>query len=105
MKKIVSLFLALVLVLSLAACGSTGASTSAQPAGSAAAAASGKKVIKVSFGLAAQSAEAAGAAKFEELIEAKYPEFDVQCYSDAQLGDDTSATQDVAMFFHLGIST
>jgi len=102
MKKVLTLILAMVMVFSLAACGasgSTGASSSAAASGSAGStSASGdKKVIKVSFGLAAQSAEAAGAAKFEELIEAKYPEFDVQCYSDAQLGDDTTATQNVAM--------
>ncbi len=96
MKKILALFLSLCTVFSLSACGST--ASSAGSAQSSAASGSGdKKIIKVSFGLSAQSAEATGASKFEELIEAKYPEFDVQCYSDAQLGDDTSATQDVAM--------
>ncbi len=59
--------------------------------------ADGEKVIKISYGLSQQSAESIGAAKFEELIEAEYPEFDVQLYSDAQLGDDTAATQDVSM--------
>lgn len=103
MKKFLALALTLVMTMSLAACG--GAETKApaadqenNPSAPADTGSSGtKKVIKISFGLSAQSAEAVGAAKFEELIEAKYPEFDVQCYSDAQLGDDTVATQDVAM--------
>lgn len=98
MKKILALALTLMMVLSLAACGekSTPATSSAPAASSTAS--GDKQIIKISFGLSAASAEATGAAKFEELIEEKYPdEFDVQIYSDAQLGDDTAATQDVAM--------
>ncbi len=57
-----------------------------------------KKVIKISYGLVKESGEGTGAAKFEELIEEKLGDkFDVQCYSDAQLGDDLKSTQAVAM--------
>ena len=60
--------------------------------------ADGQKVIKISYGLVKESGEGTGAAKFEELIEEKLGDkFDVQCYSDAQLGDDLKSTQAVAM--------
>ena len=60
--------------------------------------ADGEKVIKISYGLVKESGEGTGAAKFEELIEEKLGDkFDVQCYSDAQLGDDLKSTQAVAM--------
>ncbi|WP_069998535.1 TRAP transporter substrate-binding protein [Cellulosilyticum sp. I15G10I2] len=57
-----------------------------------------KIVIKAATGLTATHPAAIGLYEFEKLVEEKYPDrFDVQVYTDAQLGDDVSATQDVAM--------
>lgn len=112
-RKVLSILLTGVMALSLAACGSS-ASTStnvvsegktaeesgqdgSSPAADASGDASGKKVIKIASGLTAQAAENVGAYEFEKMVEEKYPDFDVQVYTDAQLGDDTACAQDVSM--------
>ena len=58
----------------------------------------GKTVIKISDGNPDEHPANVGAREFKKLIEAKYPDkFSVQIYPNAQLGDDTKATQDCAM--------
>ncbi|MCR4705700.1 MAG: TRAP transporter substrate-binding protein [Lachnospiraceae bacterium] len=110
-RKVMSVLLTGVMMLSLVACGQSAgsgnaadtskspdsAAPAAQEAAPAADAASGKTVIKIASGLTAQAAENVGAYEFEKMIEEKYPEFDVQVYTDAQLGDDTACAQDVSM--------
>ena len=94
-KRIIAVGLAAMMTLALAACGSSGGSSSG---GGEEAASGDKKIIKISYGLVKESGEGTGASKFEELVEAKLGDkFDVQCYSDAQLGDDLKSTQAVSV--------
>ena len=62
------------------------------------AAATGKKVIRISIGLNEVHLEYLGLKKFKEEIDKKLPgKYDIQLYANAQLGDDVKTTEAVRM--------
>lgn len=103
-KRFFALALAVVMTFSLVACGSKTESAPAAKKAPVEAASTGEyvasqtTVLKISNGLSDEHPLIQSAYYFEKLLEEALPNrFDVQVYPNASLGDDSAATQDVAM--------